>query len=236
MAKWIWPTQGTRINQGFMENGHHGLDIDLQNGDPIFAPTNSDVAFVGNPGERNGGYGGVVKLNTWDGYTVYLAHLKQTLIKQGEVARKGKLVGYGDNTGNSTGPHLHFEVRKGSGQVNPWNFYQGPPQLPPEDVPPAPPGVPPVDPITPLPGGSPGFPGFPGLPPLGITIPGFEEAGAALTAISDYITNFNWTRAFITLAGFGLVTVGVYGIVIKGAAGEVLKPVIGEIAKVIKER
>jgi murein DD-endopeptidase MepM/ murein hydrolase activator NlpD len=103
-----------RLTQGFGENpasyakfglkGHNGLDYGLPSKTAVKAPiagTVKEIAFDAT------GYGNYVKIEN-DTEGSILAHLDSTTIGVGEVVQEGTLIGYSDNTGNSTGPHLHW--------------------------------------------------------------------------------------------------------------------------------
>lgn len=88
---------------------HSGLDIALPNRTPIYALTDGDVAWVDN--EVNG-YGNYVRVyhKSLNAHSFY-AHFDTVVVKQGDKVKKGQLLGYSGSTGNSTGFHLHLELR-----------------------------------------------------------------------------------------------------------------------------
>lgn len=98
-----------RISQRFNPPAHYGLDISCVEGTPLYAP----VAGRCYANEQTGGFGRYVRIETEDGAYVYLAHASQLLVGGGQMVAAGDLVAYSGNTGNSTGPHLHLEVRRG---------------------------------------------------------------------------------------------------------------------------
>jgi hypothetical protein len=118
--KLIYPVNGP-ITQLFGENpdiykkwgyaGHNGIDFGIPNGTPIVAAADGTVDKVD---FENGGYGNFVKLSHVDGatkYYTYYAHLQSTSVKAGQKVTAGTVVGLSNNTGASTGPHLHFGIR-----------------------------------------------------------------------------------------------------------------------------
>ena len=64
----------------------------------------------------------MVMIDHGTGYQTLYAHLSGVAVSCGQGVSQGQMIGYGGSTGNSTGPHLHFEVRYGGGYVNPWQF------------------------------------------------------------------------------------------------------------------
>ena len=71
-------------------------------------------------GGWNGGYGNVIMIDHGTGYATLYAHLSQLNVSTCQSVGTGQLIGLAGNTGNSFGAHLHFEVRQGGGNINPW--------------------------------------------------------------------------------------------------------------------
>lgn len=227
---WTWPGIYTQINQGNTWNGttgHKGLDIHLKNGDPVFAPQNGKVAYAHGGDEYNGGYARMVSIDTQDGYHVIMAHLLEPLVSTGQSVKKGQIVGYGDSTGKSSGPHLHFEVRKGGGNVDPLPLFgQAPSPTTPPPGTTAPPGS------TTPPGNNPGG-GTITIPGIGtIPIPGgtMNTDIFGFGRISDYLEQIDWFKVGGLLAGGLLIFIGAYGLVSQ-EGGRAAAKVIGEAIK-----
>ncbi len=100
---------------------HHGLDFVVPVGSSIYATGDGVVSFVG----RNGGFGIVVEItHPVSGYMTRYAHLSSTLVRQGQRISRGDIIAKSGNTGRSTGPHLHYEVRDARGNsLNPIDFF-----------------------------------------------------------------------------------------------------------------
>lgn len=96
---------------------HYGIDMISRNGDvEIKAAKTGRVV----KSERTaGGYGNLVILDHGDGLYTYYAHLSKRFVKEGELVRAGEILGIMGDTGNTTGVHLHFEVRKKHEPLNP---------------------------------------------------------------------------------------------------------------------
>ncbi|MCC7231880.1 MAG: peptidoglycan DD-metalloendopeptidase family protein [Bacteroidia bacterium] len=99
---------------------HTGMDFTAPTGTEIYATGNGVVATVEYDGR---GYGNNVIINHGYGYSTLYGHMSRIAVKPGQKIKRGDLVGYVGNTGTSTGPHLHYEVRKNGNPVNPVNFY-----------------------------------------------------------------------------------------------------------------
>lgn len=100
---------------------HQGLDIAGETGEPILAADNGVVAVA----EYNdNGYGNLVIIDHNNGFVTYYAHLHEIDVKEGDVVQKGETVGLLGNTGRSTGPHLHFEVREDGVPINPETYLE----------------------------------------------------------------------------------------------------------------
>jgi murein DD-endopeptidase MepM/ murein hydrolase activator NlpD len=94
---------------------HGGIDIAAGTGSPIRAVTKGTVIDAG----TEGGYGKVIRIAHPDGIVSVYAHLSALQVKTGEKVSAGKQIGREGNTGQSTGPHLHFEIRINGTPVNP---------------------------------------------------------------------------------------------------------------------
>jgi len=116
-AGFIWPTAGHTISGNDYWSGHLAIDIGLVIGEPVFASDSGVVVFSG---WATGGYGYVVVVDHGTGYQTLYAHLSGVAVGCGQSVVQGQTIGYGGNTGNSTGAHLHFEVRYQGGFVSPW--------------------------------------------------------------------------------------------------------------------
>lgn len=94
---------------------HKGIDINLHKGDPIVAAFDGMVRIA----HVKGAYGNVVIIRHYNGLETVYAHLSKIKVKPGQVVLAGQLIGLGGNTGRSSGPHLHFEVRFKGQALNP---------------------------------------------------------------------------------------------------------------------
>lgn len=102
---------------------HHGIDIVMPIGSPVYATGNGIVKDAG----RNAGYGNYIEIeHPSTGYTTLYAHLSEigSGIRAGATVERGQKIGLSGNTGRSTGPHLHYEVRDTDGRtLNPVYFF-----------------------------------------------------------------------------------------------------------------
>lgn len=89
------------------KRGHHGVDIRLRTGDPVHAAFSGTVRVA----SRMGGYGNCVVIRHPNGLETLYGHLSKIHVKHGQQVAAGEVIGLGGSTGNSTGPHLHFECR-----------------------------------------------------------------------------------------------------------------------------
>lgn len=105
--------------------GHGGMDFNGETGDPIFAATSGWVTYA----EFNyGGFGNLIMIKRGDGVQTWYAHLSRIGVRVGQRVQAGDLIGRMGSTGDSTGAHLHFEVRVGSvpTPTNPRSLLFGP--------------------------------------------------------------------------------------------------------------
>jgi len=94
---------------------HTGIDIGAHTGTPVLAPADGIVVFAA----RNGGYGNMMMVQHSQTMTTVYGHLKSYVAKKGQYVKRGQVIALSDNTGWSTGPHLHFEVRISGVAKNP---------------------------------------------------------------------------------------------------------------------
>jgi murein DD-endopeptidase MepM/ murein hydrolase activator NlpD len=118
-AAFIWPAGNHYLSgYNFSLRWHPGIDIATQLGDPIYAADAGVVVFAG---WNSQGYGNLVVLDHGNGWETLYAHLSQINVDCGQAVEQGSVIGLAGSTGNSTGPHLHFEILNDAyGRVNPW--------------------------------------------------------------------------------------------------------------------
>lgn len=122
----IWPTRGwlsSRFGQRISpftgkKEFHEGIDISTRMSTPIVSTANGRVAFSG--WER--GYGRVVRVDHGHGLETKYAHLKKSLVKKGQLVKRGDRIALVGNSGKSTGSHLHYEVHVNGQPVNPLRY------------------------------------------------------------------------------------------------------------------
>jgi murein DD-endopeptidase MepM/ murein hydrolase activator NlpD len=117
-----WPVSG-RITQKFWTR-HPGIDIGAPKGTPIYAADSGYVIFAAYDNERVS-YGNMILINHGNGYLTRYGHLSAFNVEVGDSVKKGQLIGRVGSTGNSTGPHLHFEVIKDGVRRNPFSYLPG---------------------------------------------------------------------------------------------------------------
>lgn len=115
-----WPVRG-RISSTFGPRWgrmHNGLDIAVPTGTHVKAAADGRVTFAG----WNGGYGILVIVDHGNGVETRYAHNSRLNVKVGQKVSRGQVIAYSGNTGNSTGPHVHFEIRYRNNPVNPQTY------------------------------------------------------------------------------------------------------------------
>lgn len=129
----IWPLPGAgRVTtefgadqwvNGVFSSGHKGLDIAIAGGTPIYAAHNGTVAAT----TGHWTYGNVVMIDNGDGISTLYAHMQSAaIVSVGQTVTQGQVIGYVGSTGNSSGNHLHFEVRVNGVRQNPRNYISPP--------------------------------------------------------------------------------------------------------------
>lgn len=122
----IWPTRGYLTNSfgprvhplTGKRSFHYGQDIATQSGNKIIAPANGVILVA----EYRDYYGKMIIIDHNFGYTSRYGHLVAFNVKEGDRVTRGQVIGFVGNTGRSTAPHLHYEVRFMGKAINPMNF------------------------------------------------------------------------------------------------------------------
>ena len=104
---------------------HAGLDFRGPVGSPIYAAANGRISFAG----RKAGYGNCIEISHGNGLVTRYAHMSKFRATVGQQVAAGDVIGAIGNTGRSTGPHLHFEVRINDRAVNPRPFLEAAPHV-----------------------------------------------------------------------------------------------------------
>lgn len=107
-----WPLDSFTVTQGFSA-GHQGVDLAAPDGTPIKAPDGGVVIAINSAWKPGGYFGGnYVKVRGDEGYTFYMGHMSKTNTKLNARVSEGQVIGYVGQTGEATGPHIHFETSK----------------------------------------------------------------------------------------------------------------------------
>jgi murein DD-endopeptidase MepM/ murein hydrolase activator NlpD len=116
----VWPVSGPVVSGFGMRWGrmHEGIDIAVGSGTPIRSAAAGQVIYAG----WLGGYGNLVVVDHGGGLATAYAHQSQMASSVGQSVAQGQVIGYVGSTGNSSGPHLHFEVRVNGGAVDPLGY------------------------------------------------------------------------------------------------------------------
>ncbi|MEV0153588.1 peptidoglycan DD-metalloendopeptidase family protein [Micromonospora sp. NPDC050686] len=121
---WVIPMKGAEITSCYGQRWgtlHAGIDFAMPAGTPIHAAAAGTVVKAGDAGD---GYGNSVFVDHGNGYLTHYAHQSRLVVSEGDQVSAGELIGYEGSTGDSTGPHLHFEVHQGGmwNQIDPAPF------------------------------------------------------------------------------------------------------------------
>lgn len=124
-----WPVEG-RITSSFgmrehpktgAKDFHSGIDIATDPGSPVRTTADGIISFAG----WSGGNGNLVVIEHGYGFSSFYAHNKQVSVKVGQKVKRGDIISYIGSTGNSTGPHLHYEVWHNGKSINPLTYIEG---------------------------------------------------------------------------------------------------------------
>lgn len=114
-----WPVDDARMTRGFLpkkRRPHLGLDLASKRGTPILASQGGLVIYAG---KEFRGYGKMVLIESGKGWATLYAHMDKILVQEGQKVAQGHLIGAMGRTGRATGVHLHFEIRKDRGPIDP---------------------------------------------------------------------------------------------------------------------
>jgi murein DD-endopeptidase MepM/ murein hydrolase activator NlpD len=117
---WIWPVNGTLTSPFGYRWGrmHEGIDISVPEGTPVRAAKPGTVILAA----YTGGYGNYTCVDHGGGLSSCYAHQSSYAVSPGDQVAQGEVIGYSGNTGSSTGPHLHFEIRVNGSAVDPLGY------------------------------------------------------------------------------------------------------------------
>jgi len=125
-SRFIWPLEGEVVStfgwreHPVLEYRHHhdGIDLDVPEGTVVHAAAGGEVTYYG----EQPGYGNVLILQHADGYITMYGHLASAIVAPGRYVEMGQEIALSGNTGISSGPHLHFEVRNGEFPIDPMRY------------------------------------------------------------------------------------------------------------------
>ena len=122
----VWPVHGV-ITSGFGWRSspfgagnelHAGIDIAVAGGVPVVATADGQVSQSG----TSGGYGNLVQIDHGNGISTFYGHNSQLAVSVGQTVKKGQVISFAGSTGQSTGPHVHYEVRENGSAIDPWKY------------------------------------------------------------------------------------------------------------------
>lgn len=129
-SSYYWPLKKIYITSPYGFRGdpfeedkirfHHGVDLDGDIGDYVLSTNHGKVVFA----DKNGSYGLMVMISHPNNILSIYGHLSEIIIKLGERVQRGSVIGKVGSTGRSTGPHLHFEIRKNNQSIDPIFFIE----------------------------------------------------------------------------------------------------------------
>ncbi len=113
LSEWHWPLQNVEVTSHFGERGnqiHEGVDLQASVGTPVYSTADGVVAYSGS---KLKGYGRMVVVEHDKGIYSLYAHLSKSFVSKGSEVRRGQRIAVSGRSGKVTGPHLHFEIRRG---------------------------------------------------------------------------------------------------------------------------
>lgn len=117
-----WPVDKARMTRGFLPNRkkpHLGLDLAAPKGTPVYAAHDGTIIYAGRDFR---GYGRMVMIEGAQGWASVYAHFTKIQAREGQKVAKGDQIGTMGRSGHATGVHLHFELRKEKGPIDPLDY------------------------------------------------------------------------------------------------------------------
>ncbi|HFE65719.1 MAG TPA: M23 family metallopeptidase, partial [Chloroflexi bacterium] len=102
------------------------IDVTMAEGSPVYAADTGTVTYASYAAGTYYDYGNLIVVNHGNGYETFYAHLSGINVYPGQIVNQGDLIGATGNTGRSSGPHLHFEIRLNDFRMNPLDRLSGP--------------------------------------------------------------------------------------------------------------
>lgn len=124
-GSYIWPVNGRCLTQ-FYSGFHPGIDVSTAEGSSVYASDTGTVTYASYAAGVYYDYGNLIVINHGNGSETFYAHLSSISVYPGQIVYQGDYIGATGNTGRSSGPHLHFEIRDNDYRGNPLNRLGGP--------------------------------------------------------------------------------------------------------------
>ena len=115
---YIWPINGRCITQ-FYNGFHPAIDVSSSEGAPVYASDTGTITYASFASGTYYDYGNLIVINHGNGFETFYAHLSSIGVFPGQTVTQGELIGFSGNTGRSSGPHIHFEIRDNDFRSNP---------------------------------------------------------------------------------------------------------------------
>ena len=119
VMSWQWPLKQVEVTSPFgrrPRDFHEGIDLRARTGTPVYSASSGRVLYAGT---KIRGYGRMVVVKHDHGLSTIYAHNSRILVKKGQTVKQGEQIALSGNTGDSTAPHVHFEIRNGVAAVDP---------------------------------------------------------------------------------------------------------------------
>lgn len=123
-GSFTWPVGGRCVTSYFWY-GHPGLDVSLRVGSSVAAADTGTVTYASWASGSYYDYGNLIVINHGNGYETFYAHLSGINVVPGQIVEKGQAIGASGNSGRSSGPHIHIEIRLNDARLNPLNYLSG---------------------------------------------------------------------------------------------------------------